>query len=66
MSATSTPTPAPALRRESPWRRNLTEFLSSKTAVFEPVRPAADRRAGFPHDAGFHERPGHVPLLAGH
>ena len=34
MSATSTPTPAPALRRESPWRRNLTEFLSSKTAVF--------------------------------
>lgn len=33
MSATSTPTPAPALRRESPWRRNLTEFLSSKTAV---------------------------------
>ncbi|MBB1626403.1 ABC transporter permease [Achromobacter sp. UMC71] len=32
MSATSTPTPV--LRRESPWRRNLTEFLSSKTAVF--------------------------------
>lgn len=34
MSATSTPTPNPVLRRESPWRRNLTEFLSSKTAVF--------------------------------
>ena len=33
MSATTTPNPAP-LRRESPWRRNLTEFLSSKTAVF--------------------------------
>lgn len=33
MSAVS-PTQAPALRRESPWRRNLTEFLSSKTAVF--------------------------------
>ncbi|MFP3741210.1 ABC transporter permease, partial [Burkholderia sp. SIMBA_019] len=32
MSATSTPTPA--LRRESPWRRNLLEFLSSRTAVF--------------------------------
>lgn len=25
---------APALKRESPWRRNLLEFLSSKTAVF--------------------------------
>ena len=34
MSAASTPTPTPALRRESPWRRNLLEFLSSKTAVF--------------------------------
>ena len=33
MSAASTPTPTPALRRESPWRRNLAEFLSSKTAV---------------------------------
>ena len=40
MSAPNTPqanamqTAAPALKRESPWRRNLLEFLSSKTAVF--------------------------------
>ena len=34
MSTTATPEKIPALRRESPWRRNLTEFLSSKTAVF--------------------------------
>ncbi|WYX30861.1 ABC transporter permease [Achromobacter denitrificans] len=33
MSAVSTQPQAPALRRESPWRRNLAEFLSSKTAV---------------------------------
>ncbi|WMD21567.1 ABC transporter permease [Achromobacter seleniivolatilans] len=34
MSTAATPEKIPALRRESPWRRNLTEFLSSKTAVF--------------------------------
>ena len=34
MSAVSTPNPSPVLKRESPWRRNLLEFLSSKTAVF--------------------------------
>lgn len=34
MSTTATPEKIPALRRESPWRRNLTEFMSSKTAVF--------------------------------
>jgi peptide/nickel transport system permease protein len=33
MSSVSAQTQAPALRRESPWRRNLAEFLSSKTAV---------------------------------
>lgn len=33
MSAVSTPNPNPVLKRESPWRRNLLEFLSSKTAV---------------------------------
>ncbi len=32
-AALSLPPAAPALRRESPWRRNLQEFLSSKTAV---------------------------------
>ncbi|MGN6661071.1 MAG: ABC transporter permease, partial [Achromobacter mucicolens] len=33
MSSVSQTAQAPALRRESPWRRNLAEFMSSKTAV---------------------------------
>ncbi|AHV91777.1 ABC transporter permease [Bordetella holmesii] len=29
-----TQTLAPALKRESPWRRNAAEFFASRTAVF--------------------------------